>query len=137
MAADVVLRCPYEERELALEAAAALAAAGLVVAAPDLQPMDAPERERSSVAALGSARLCLIVVTREGTRRGEVGRALAAARAAGIRTILAWWDEDAPSDFLAETTGEERETIVYSCLLPRPERLPRLVEPIVAELSGA
>jgi hypothetical protein len=133
--ATVLLRCAHDEREIALEAAAALAAVGLEVAAPDLQPGDAGERERAAAAALTAARLCLVLVTRGGSRGGEVGRAVAAARAAGVRTLLAWWDEDAPSDFLGDANGEERVAIVYSCLLPRPERLPRLAEQIAAELS--
>lgn len=124
MAVHIVLRCSPERRALALEVMAALAAAGYEIAAPDL----------GADAATDAASGWVLLVTREWSRSPELGRALEAARAAGVPTWIAWWDEDAPSDFLGDDRAESAD-ILYLCLLPRPERAPKLVAEIRAELG--
>lgn len=124
MAADLLLRCSPVRRALALEVAGALAAAGFEVALPDLGG-DEPTGARGWV----------LLVTREWSRSPELGRALEAARAAGVPTWIAWWDEDAPSDFLGDGNGGAAD-ILYLCLLPRPERAAKLVAEIRAELGA-
>lgn len=111
--------------ELAARAGAALAAAGHAAAAPPNDGSDASSLE----AALADAELCLLLVTRGGSHDPSAGRALAAAERAGVPVMLVWWDEDAPSDFLANGTrpGETVE-IFYACFLPVHDRLPALVE---------
>lgn len=113
------------DAELAARAGAALAAAGHAAAAAPNDGSDASSLE----AALAGAELCLLLVTRGGSRDPSAGRTLAAAERADVPVMLVWWDEDAPSDFLANGT-RQRETveIFYACFLPVHDRLPALVE---------
>lgn len=128
MPPDVLLRCSPGERELAGEIVAALAGANVSVAAPDLGG--------ASVES-SAARLCLILVTRAWTSTPGLLAALAEARAAAQPVLLAWWDEDAPSDFLGEPDNHPSSAILYLCFLPRPERATRLVARVVERLGRA
>lgn len=132
MASTLLLRCSPKERDLGLEVARALSRAGWEVAAPDLDlrfVRGLPEFDRPPAA-------CVLFVTRSWSGSADARRALEEARAAALPTWIAWWDENAPSDFLGERGEEGVAEILYLCLLPRTDRLARLVEGIRAGLAS-
>jgi len=119
MASTLLLRCSPKERDLGLEVARALSRAGWEVAAPDLDlrfVRGLPEFDRPPAA-------CVLFVTRSWSGSADARR-------------IAWWDENAPSDFLGERGEEGVAEILYLCLLPRTDRLARLVEGIRAGLAS-
>jgi hypothetical protein len=93
--------------------------------------VDRPDLE---VEAVPDADLAVVLVTRRSSGTPELNETIEALAAAGLRTLLAWWDEDAPSDFLSEQAAEDE--IFYACFLPRPHRAAALVERLRAELGG-
>lgn len=131
MTATLLLRCSPAERDLGLEVAREVSRAGYEVSAPDLdlRIVRTPPEFESPPSG------CILFVTRTWSGSPEARRALAEARAAGLPIWIAWWDEDAPSDFLGERRGEGVAEILYLCLLPRPDRLPRLIEGVRAQLA--
>jgi len=122
--ARLVLACVPGDQPLADEVARALAAEGMVVERPDLAVEAAPDAD-----------LAVVLVTRQSSGTPELNETIEALAAAGLRTLLAWWDEDAPSDFLSEQAAEDE--IFYACFLPRPHRAAALVERLRAELGAA
>ena len=132
MAATLLLRCSPRERDLGLEVARELARAGYEVSAPDLDLRFVRGLPQFDTPPSG----CVLFVTRSWSGSPESRRALEEARAAGLPTWIAWWDENAPSDFLGEQRGAGIAEILYLCLLPRPDRLPRLIEGIRAGLAA-
>ena len=70
-----------------------------------------------------------MLVTRRWSQRGDLGGALESLKDASESVLLVWWDEDAPSDFLA-SGGGGRDTleVFYACFLPVQDRVAALVE---------
>jgi hypothetical protein len=132
MAATLLLRCSPVERELGLEVARELSRAGFEVTAPDLDLRFV----RTIPASEATPSACILFVTRSWSGSLQSRRALDEARTARLPTWIAWWDEDAPSDFLGERESAGIVEILYLCLLPRPERIARLIEGVRAELAG-
>lgn len=131
MAATLLLRCSPAERELGLEVARELSRAGFEVTAPDLDLRFVRTLPAAETPPIG----CILFVTRSWSGSPQSRHALEEARAEHLPTWIAWWDEDAPSDFLGERRSEGVVEILYLCLLPRPERIPRLIEGVRAELA--
>jgi len=121
--ARIVLACASEDRSLAEEIGRALAAEGIVVERPDLGVEPPPDAD-----------LAVVLVTRRSSGTPELNETIEALAAAGLRTLLAWWDEDAPSDFLTERAAEDE--IFYACFLPRPHRTAGLVERLRSDLRS-
>ncbi len=121
--ADVLLAFAPEDSELGREVIAALSVAGFDVA---LWPgADDPS----------AARLVVFLVTRHWSRSRSLNEAIEAAAARGVRALIAWWDEDAPSDFLTDRAANDE--IFYACFLPRSHRPPALAERLRDELRNA
>ena len=114
MTADVALAFDPGDDAIGREVEAALVAAGLTVA-----------RWRAA-AEPADGRRAVILVTRRWSRSVALNGFVDAAAARGSRAVLAWWDEDAPSDFLSGNAA--REEIFYACFLPRPQRAAGLAE---------
>jgi hypothetical protein len=110
------------DEEVAAEVREALEASGLIV-------------ERLSGGASPPApRLAVLLVTRNWSRFGDSHELVEAANRAGPETLLVWWDEDAPSDFVGDPVPQE--SFLYACFLPRHERAAAVVERVRADLAG-
>jgi hypothetical protein len=118
---ELLLACDAADAPLGAEVESALAAAGFRVARWTGPP------------APGSHALAVVLVTRKWARSSALNDVVSGAAAAGLRTVLAWWDEDAPSDFLTEEAAHDE--VFYACFLPRPQRAPALVERLRDELT--
>lgn len=80
------------------------------------------------------ARLAVLLVTRNWSRFGDSHELVALANRAGPETLLVWWDEDAPSDFVGDPVPQE--SYLYACFLPRHERAAAVVERVRADLAA-
>jgi len=122
MTADLLFASVAADERLADEVTGVLEQAGLGV-----------EQRHDMAGPLPEVRLAVVLVTRRSSGTPELNAMIDTLAAAGLKTILAWWDEDAPSDFLSEHAAEEE--VFYACFLPRPHRAPALVERVRAELA--
>jgi hypothetical protein len=122
MTADVALAFDSGDAEIGREVEDALAAAGFSVT-----------RWHDSFDPV-PGRLAVLLVTRRWSRSTALNDFVDAAADAGQRVLLAWWHEDAPSDFLSESAAGDE--IFYACFLPRPQRAAGLVERLRDELAG-
>ena len=113
MASDLLLGFGENDEEAGAEVLAALAGAGFRVGI-----LGDPSR--------ASSPLALLLVTRTWSASGGLNRAVDGLSAAGVRALLVWWDEDAPSDELSDHARED--DIFYACFLPRAQRAAALVE---------
>lgn len=109
------------DEEVAVEVREALEGAGLEVG-------------RLSGGDSEPARLAVLLVTRNWSRFGASHELVDRANRAGPETLLVWWDEDAPSDFVGEPVPQE--SFLYACFLPRHERAAAVVERVRADLVG-
>ena len=123
MTADVALAYDSGDEAIAREVEGAFAAAG-----------HSTVRWRAATEAAGG-RVAVLLVTRGWSCLPDLNRFVDAAAASGQRAVLAWWHEDAPSDFLSD--GAARDEIFYACFLPRPQRAAGLVERLRDTLGGA
>jgi len=120
--ANLVVHRAEADRELGANVAAALRAAGHRVASPEA------ERE-SSHASTEDERRHLVLVTRRWSQRGDLAATLGRIHEAAESTLLVWWDEDAPSDFLGNgRRTDETVEVFYACFLPTQDRIQALVE---------
>ncbi len=119
---DVLLASGADDEAVARLLEDSIAAAGYTV-----------ERLGADLPGAGAARLGLVLVTRGWSRGAGPNRAIEAFATAGIRGLLVWWDEDAPSDFLSDRAAEDE--VFYACFLPVGQRPPALVERLHAELG--
>jgi hypothetical protein len=110
------------DEEVAAEVREALEASGLHV-------------ERLTGATPRSdSRLAVLLVTRNWSRFGDSHELVEAANRTGPETLLVWWDEDAPSDFVGDPAPQE--SFLYACFLPRHERAAAVVERVRSDLAG-
>jgi len=125
--AHLVVHSSEEDRELGEQVAATLRAAGHRVERSSTA--DATASGDPGAPATPAARLHLVLVTRRWSQRGDLGAALESLKGASDSVLLVWWDEDAPSDFLAGGGGA-RDTleVFYACFLPVQDRVAALVE---------
>ena len=110
------------DEEVAAEVREALEAAGLVV------------ERLSGGASPPASRLAVLLVTRNWSRFGDSHELVEAANRTGPETLLVWWDEDAPSDFVGDPVPQE--SFLYACFLPRHERAAAVVERVRADLAA-
>jgi hypothetical protein len=78
--------------------------------------------------------LTVLLVTRNWSRFGDSHELVEVANRAASETLLVWWDEDAPSDFVGDPVPQE--SFLYACFLPRHERAAAVVERVRADLAG-
>ena len=135
MGFDVCVCYGSRDAELGAEVTAALEAAGLHTTPPGQGHIPDPARLGVPVSDFGGARLAVVLVTRHWTAAGGLSSVLGLADETGTRILLVWWDEDAPSDFAGSRRPDE--AIFYACFLPRPERLPALVERVRTDLAAS
>lgn len=133
MAFDVCVCFGPKDAGLGDELSKALADAGLTTTLPGHGAATDPSRLGVPETDFGGAAMGVLLVTRQWTAAGGLSSVLELAERIGTRLLLAWWDEDAPSDF----SGSRRpdESIFYACFLPRDERIPALVERLQADLA--
>jgi len=119
---DLVVHSSRQDRELGENVAAALRSAGHRVSLGGAADAAPP-------AADGGARMHLVLVTRRWSQHGDLGAALASLHGVSETVLLVWWDEDAPSDFLANG-GRSSDTleVFYACFLPVQDRVAALIE---------
>lgn len=108
--------------EVAAEVREALEASGLVV------------ERLSGGSTVPDSRLAVLLVTRNWSRFGDSHELVEAANRTGPETLLVWWDEDAPSDFVGDPVPQE--SFLYACFLPRHERAAAVVERVRADLAA-
>jgi hypothetical protein len=131
---EIVLCCSPADRELGMKAVEALSASGHRLPSP---PPDGTDLDVLG-AALSAARLCLVLVTRRWSRDETLSRLLNEASRRSVPSLLVWWDEDAPSDFLGNG-GRAQETVdvFYACFLPVHDRIAALVERLRDDAESA
>lgn len=122
MPKDLLLAWHEADEEVAVEVREALEAAGLSV-----------ERLHGAGPPPAS-RLAVLLVTRNWSRFGDSHDLVEAANRTGPETLLVWWDEDAPSDFVGDPVPQE--SFLYACFLPRHERAAAVVERVRADLAA-
>lgn len=110
------------DEEVAAEVREALEASGLVV------------ERLSGGSTVPDSRLAVLLVTRNWSRFGDSHELVEAANRTGPETLLVWWDEDAPSDFVGDPVPQE--SFLYACFLPRHERAAAVVERVRADLAA-
>lgn len=110
------------DEEVAAEVREALEASGLLV------------ERLSGGSPVPDSRLAVLLVTRNWSRFGDSHELVEAANRAGPETLLVWWDEDAPSDFVGDPVPQE--SFLYACFLPRHERAAAVVERVRADLAA-
>jgi hypothetical protein len=120
--ADLLLAYHPDDAPLGREVAAAAAVAGFETAPWSGEGEPPPSR------------LVVFLVTRVWSRAGGLNEAIDKVAARGTRAVIAWWDEDAPSDFLTDRAAEDE--IFYACFLPRSHRPPALAERLRDELRN-
>jgi hypothetical protein len=130
---DVCVCYGPEDARLASEISAALEAAGQSCTTPGQGSAPDPSRLGVPEIDFGGARVGLVLVTRQWTAGGGLSAVLALAERTGTRLVLAWWDEDAPSDFAG--TRRPDENIFYACYLPREERVSGLISHLESVLA--
>jgi len=134
MSFDICVCYGPEDADLAAELSAALEAADMSCTTPGQGAAPDPKRLGVPEIDFGGARVGLVLVTRQWTAAGGLSAVLALAEKTKTRLVLAWWDEDAPSDFAGSRRPDEN--IFYACYLPREERLSGLVEHLKSVLAG-
>lgn len=122
MPTDLLLAWHDADEEVAVEVREALEGAGLAVA-----------RLRGEEPTM-VARLAVLLVTRNWSRFGDSHELVEAANRTGPETLLVWWDEDAPSDFVGDPVPQE--SYLYACFLPRHERAAAVAERVRADLAA-